>query len=841
MQGDKGDTGNDGKTYTPMIGNTETLPPDSDAYATSNIDEENNIVYYNFGLTKGDKGDKGDSGVWTGTSEPPEVQDYDVWVNPEETTAILRVKNSLTDEWEEIETIKGDKGDKGDTGDTGPQGERGPQGEQGIQGPVGPKGRDGREFHAEVGNTTTLPPGSEATVSVNEDEESDIVYYNFGIPKGYTPVKGTDYYTAADKAELEATLSSDVTEEVTNQIGDLVSATPLVATSTSGMTDTTRIYVNTTDGQWYYYDGNDWTAGGTYQSTGIADGSISPEKTSFFELEEEDKLMMTDVAETTYFGFTYKITDNVLSVVSFNNQGNINKDLSCSATLTEGKEYTLYAFRTGSISGTACTATLRTSSSDIASLDLRTTSNIIQKTFIAGSDAAAVIRFYCSSNCVFTNCSFAFFISERNDLTTIPGYVIPQIYINPNSQSVYDRLDNIEYETGVTNKEIWEQGYYNDGIKRDSNQRIRTAKTLDFNGNDTIAISCKEGYYISVGGYDSEGTYIPSTDSGWVTSYYLRKNSNIDYFVQARKEDNSNMSVSERSNVSIRYLQQDKEEEHSKNLDLSYLRGFAHRCRSSLADAQNTVDAITESFYRGQKLVEIDVRYSSDGKFVMCHDETIDNVSNGTGNVADYTLAQLKMYDFSYNWGYKLSKYIGTTVEIATLDDILFNCKKNNMYICMDMILTSKYKGVGNTYIRDVYNKIKSYDMQDNVLWHFSNIEGMKVLLGLDPNAIVIYSVSHIPTDYSDYLKLKTKKNIIGFTTQYTNYLPTAEDYEDNVQTVKNLVEDGLVAFAYTVNQDTVNEYPTIIDDLLEIGFTGIGSDNVNIEPLSRIIGNIIN
>lgn len=96
--------------------------------------------------------------------------------------------------------------------------------------------------------------------------------------EGYTPVKGTDYYTAADKAELETTLSSDVTTEVTSQLGSLTSATPLVASSVSNMTDTTRIYVNTTDGHWYWYDGSSWTDGGMYQATGIADNSITSDK-----------------------------------------------------------------------------------------------------------------------------------------------------------------------------------------------------------------------------------------------------------------------------------------------------------------------------------------------------------------------------------------------------------------------------------------------------------------------------------------------------------------------------------------------------------------------------------
>ena len=70
-----------------------------------------------------------------------------------------------------------------------------------MQGPPGPKGRDGREFHAMVGNTTTLEPGSQATVSVNEDEDQDIVYYNFGIPqgiKGDQGEPGATYFTTFD-------------------------------------------------------------------------------------------------------------------------------------------------------------------------------------------------------------------------------------------------------------------------------------------------------------------------------------------------------------------------------------------------------------------------------------------------------------------------------------------------------------------------------------------------------------------------------------------------------------------------------------------------------------------
>lgn len=54
---------------------------------------------------------------------------------------------------------------------------------------------------------------------------------------------------------------------MSNEIQSVSSGSPLVASSTSGMTDTTRVYVNTTDGKWYYYDGDSWEIGGTYQAT----------------------------------------------------------------------------------------------------------------------------------------------------------------------------------------------------------------------------------------------------------------------------------------------------------------------------------------------------------------------------------------------------------------------------------------------------------------------------------------------------------------------------------------------------------------------------------------------
>lgn len=119
---------------------------------------------------------------------------------------------------------------------------------------------------------------------VNQDESTEVADIGANA-------ENVDYGTTNVKLKLDE-LSNNVNTNTTNisnemvtranavtnlqsQINGLASGNPLVTSSTSGMTDTSKVYVNTTDGKWYYYDGTNWTAGGTYQSTGIAENSIS--------------------------------------------------------------------------------------------------------------------------------------------------------------------------------------------------------------------------------------------------------------------------------------------------------------------------------------------------------------------------------------------------------------------------------------------------------------------------------------------------------------------------------------------------------------------------------------
>jgi glycerophosphoryl diester phosphodiesterase len=57
---------------------------------------------------------------------------------------------------------------------------------------------------------------------------------------------------------------------------------------------------------------------------------------------------------------------------------------------------------------------------------------------------------------------------------------------------------------------------------------------------------------------------------------------------------------------------------------------------------ENSLPAITAAFDDGAEIVEIDVRLTKDGHPVLMHDDTVDRTTNGTGRVAELTLAQIK-------------------------------------------------------------------------------------------------------------------------------------------------------------------------------------------------------
>lgn len=93
---------------------------------------------------------------------------------------------------------------------------------------------------------------------------------------------------------------------------------------------------------------------------------------------------------------------------------------------------------------------------------------------------------------------------------------------------------------------------------------------------------------------------------------------------------------------------------------------WAHRGASAYAP-ENTLEAFRLAAEMGADGVELDVQLSRDGELVVAHDETIDRVSNGTGYIKDYTLAQLKELSFNRLFPAFKEARIPTLLEVYEL------------------------------------------------------------------------------------------------------------------------------------------------------------------------------
>lgn len=77
-----------------------------------------------------------------------------------------------------------------------------------------------------------------------------------------------------ENIENKVNLQDKNIENINNKVNSAVSGSPFVVSSIEEMTDTNHIYVNTSNGHWYYFN-NEWIDGGVYQATEDSDTLIN--------------------------------------------------------------------------------------------------------------------------------------------------------------------------------------------------------------------------------------------------------------------------------------------------------------------------------------------------------------------------------------------------------------------------------------------------------------------------------------------------------------------------------------------------------------------------------------
>ncbi len=143
-----------------------------------------------------------------------------------------------------------------------------------------------------------------------------------------------------------------------------------------------------------------------------------------------------------------------------------------------------------------------------------------------------------------------------------------------------------------------------------------------------------------------------------------------------------------------------------------YVERVAHRGGAALAP-ENTMAAFRNALTLPIDAVELDVQMSCDGHLIVFHDNTVDRLTNGTGNILDLDFAYLR----SLNAAAHFPGGGPEPQQIPTLREVL-ELVKGHLDVYIE-IKRSKRDGVYGSYAgiaEAVVQEVRATDMVDHVL-----------------------------------------------------------------------------------------------------------------------------
>lgn len=236
------------------------------------------------------------------------------------------------------------------------------------------------------------------------------------------------------------------------------------------------------------------------------------------------------------------------------------------------------------------------------------------------------------------------------------------------------------------------------------------------------------------------------------------------------------------------------------NVDTINFNKVAHR-GFSIHVPENTLESYIIAKDRGFTFVETDIQITSDGHFVLFHDESVDRITNGTGKLRDKTLSEVRSLVIDGGNGAD----IYPNLKIATLDEFLNLCKQLSLIPVMELTPTITWN---SSQVKNFLSIIEKYNMTQNV-----------VLIAFDKNSLELIrnENDYIPLHY---LADITEENLTVCSNLKNAFISCSLDQvsDDKINLAKS---KGIKIGVWVVNQ-----YNKFLE-LKEKGVTNITTDTI--------------
>lgn len=166
---------------------------------------------------------------------------------------------------------------------------------------------------------------------------------------------------------------------------------------------------------------------------------------------------------------------------------------------------------------------------------------------------------------------------------------------------------------------------------------------------------------------------------------------------------------------------------------------IAHRGAGFEAE-ENTVEACRQSFERGIRGYEVDVRQTRDGHLVLMHDATVTRTTGATGSVEEMTLAEVRAL-----------KTREKGVPVPTIEDLFtFFQDKPDVYLMLEMKTTDAKRYPDEAvepYCRKLYETAKRMLPEGTFCFISFDKRALAAIHKISHNAFTGYLTSSAPTE----------------------------------------------------------------------------------------------
>jgi glycerophosphoryl diester phosphodiesterase len=221
--------------------------------------------------------------------------------------------------------------------------------------------------------------------------------------------------------------------------------------------------------------------------------------------------------------------------------------------------------------------------------------------------------------------------------------------------------------------------------------------------------------------------------------------------------------------------------DNNKPLVIGHRGAMGHETENTLASVQKALDL-------GVDMIEIDVFKISSGELVVFHDQTVDRLTNGPGNIEEYNISDLSR--LILDGGHK----------IPMLQDVL-------KLIDNKVVLNIELKGANTAdkvnHTIDFYTKSRGWS-PDNFIISSFNWDELRTMRKLNKNVAIAVLTEDDPLDA---IEVGKELNAVAINPYFKNL---------DADVAKKIKEAGFKIYTWTVNE------PEDIIAMKNLGVDGI-------------------